>query len=72
MIESSAQGSQFTSSEFVAELRAHGILISMDGRGRCLDNAKMERFWWALKYEDIKIKEYVTACRSSALRGSMM
>ena len=42
---------------FVAELRAHGIQISIDGRGRCLDNAKMERFWWALKYEDIKIKE---------------
>ena len=53
-------GSQFTSSEFVAELRYHGIQISMDGRGRCLDNAKMERFWWALKYEDIKIKEYVS------------
>ena len=32
----------------------------MDGKGRCLDNAKMERFWWALKYEDIKIKEYVS------------
>ena len=59
-IFNSDQGSQFTSSEFVAELRAHGILISMDGRGRCLDNAKMERFWWALKYEDIKIKEYVS------------
>ena len=59
-IFNSDQGSQFTSSEFVAELRAHGILISMDGRGRCLDNAKMERFWWALKYEDIKIKEYIS------------
>ena len=59
-IFNSDQGSQFTSSEFVEELRAHGILISMDGRGRCLDNAKMERFWWALKYEDIKIKEYVS------------
>jgi hypothetical protein len=32
----------------------------MDGRGRCRDNAKMERFWWALKYEDIKIKDYVS------------
>ena len=59
-IFNSDQGSQFTSSEFVTELRAHGILISMDGRGRCLDNAKMERFWWALKYEDIKIKEYIS------------
>jgi len=59
-IFNSDQGSQFTSAEFVSELRNHGIQISMDGRGRCLDNAKMERFWWALKYEDIKIKEYVS------------
>ena len=59
-IFNSDQGSQFISSEFVEELRVHGILISMDGRGRCLDNAKMERFWWALKYADIKIKEYVS------------
>ena len=59
-IFNSNQGSQFTSSEFLTELRNHGIQISMDGRGRCLDNAKMERFCWALKYEDIKIKEYVS------------
>ena len=32
----------------------------MNGRGRCRDNAKMERFWWALKYEDIKIKDYAS------------
>ena len=43
-ILNSDQGNQFTSSEFVAELRAHGILICIDGRGRCLDSAKMERF----------------------------
>lgn len=60
VIFNSDQGSQFTSAEFIAELRAHDIQISMDGRGRCLDNAKMERFWWALKYEDLKIKEYVS------------
>lgn len=59
-IFNSDQGSQFTSSEFVGELRNYGVKISMDGRGRCLDNAKMERFWWALKYEDIKIKEYLS------------
>jgi putative transposase len=59
-IFNSDQGSQFTSAEFVGELRSCGTQISMDGRGRCLDNAKMERFWWALKYEDIKIKEYVS------------
>ncbi len=57
-IFNSDQGSQFTSNEFVNALQEEGIQISMDGKGRCLDNAKMERFWWALKYEDIKIQEY--------------
>jgi len=59
-IFNSDQGSQFTGKEFTNELKSHNIQISMDGRGRCLDNAKMERFWWALKYEDIKIREYVS------------
>jgi len=59
-IFNSDQGSQFTSAEFIHELREYGIRISMDGRGRCLDNAKTERFWWTLKYEDIKIREYVS------------
>ena len=54
----SDQGSQFTSTEFTEVLIREGIRISMDGRGRCLDNAKMERFWWSLKYEDIKLKDY--------------
>ena len=58
-IFNSDQGSQFSSSEFIAEHRTHDIPIRMDGRGRCLDNAKMERFWWALKLEDIKIKESI-------------
>ena len=43
---------------FVKVLKNHQVKISMDGRGRCLDNAKMERFWWALKYEDFKLKDY--------------
>ena len=59
-IFNSDQGSQFTSEEFISELQKHNIQISMDGRGRCRDNAKIERFWWALKYEDIKIKDYVS------------
>ncbi len=59
-IFNSDQGSQFTSSAFVGELRNYGVKISMDGRCRCLDNAKVERFGWALKYEDIKIKEYLS------------
>ena len=57
-IFNSDQGSQFTSKEFTDELKAYGIRISMDGRGRCRDNARMERFLWALKYEDLRIKEY--------------
>ena len=59
-IFNSDQGSQFTSNAFTGMLEASSIRISMDGKGRCLDNAKMERFWWSLKYEDIKIREYIS------------
>lgn len=59
-IFNSDQGSQFTSREFTEILEKGGISISMDGKGRCLDNAKMERFWWALKYENIKIMDYLS------------
>lgn len=44
------QGSQFTSKKFTGLLESHGIKISMDGRGRCLDNIFIERLWWTLKY----------------------
>ena len=64
-IFNSDQGSQFSSSEFVAVLRAQGIQISMDGQSRCLGNVKMEGFWRTLKYKGIKIKEHV-CLRSSA------
>jgi putative transposase len=50
-IFNSDQGSQFTSTEFVAALQKRGVLISMDGRGRCLDNVFIERLWRSLKYE---------------------
>ena len=52
------QGSQFTSDDFTGVLKSHGISISMDGRGRCLDNIFVERFWRSLKYEDIYLKGY--------------
>ena len=45
------QGAQFTSSEFTGALRQRQIRISMDGRGRCLDNVFIERLWRSLKYE---------------------
>ena len=50
-IWNSDQGSQFTSSEFLAPLQQRGISISMDGRGLALDNVFIERLWRSLKYE---------------------
>lgn len=51
------QGSQFTSSAFTGLLRHHEIRISMDGRGRCMDNIFIERLWRSLKYEAIYLTE---------------
>jgi putative transposase len=50
-IWNSDQGSQFTSADFLAPLKQRGISISMDGRGRALDNVFIERLWRSLKYE---------------------
>jgi transposase InsO family protein len=50
-IWNSDQGSQFTSAEFLAPLKERSIAISMDGRGRALDNVFIERLWRSLKYE---------------------
>ena len=47
------QGSQFTSFEFTALLKNAGVAISMDGRGRCMDNIFIERLWRSLKYEAV-------------------
>lgn len=52
------QGAQFTSEDFTDILKAYGIKISMDGRGRALDNIFIERLWRSVKYEDIYIKDY--------------
>src|SRR3954452_19694585 len=52
-IFNSDQGSQFTSDRFTGELVTHQIAISMDGRGRCMDNIFVERLWRSLKYEEV-------------------
>ncbi len=52
------QGSQFTSSVFTESVLDNGIRLSMDGKGRCIDNVFIERLWWSVKYEDVYIKEY--------------
>jgi putative transposase len=54
------QGSQFTSEAFTGVLLAAGIAISMDGRGRALDNIFVERLWRSVKYEDIYLKGYAS------------
>lgn len=52
------QGSQFTSFAFTNVLKGAGIKISMDGKGRCLDNVFIERFWRSLKYECVYLKAF--------------
>jgi len=52
------QGPQFTSEAFTGRLQAENILISMDGRGRALDNVFVERLWRTVKYEDVYLKDY--------------
>ena len=57
-IFNSDQGSQFTSEIFTQKLKSYNIDISMDGKGRALDNIYIERFWRSLKYEDIYLNDY--------------
>jgi len=54
------QGAQFTSSDFTNLLTHAGIRISMDGRGRALDNVFVERLWRTVKYEEVYLKDYTT------------
>jgi putative transposase len=59
-IFNSDQGSQFTSTEYTGILEKHNITISMDGRGRALDNIFVERLWRSVKYEEVYLKSYET------------
>ena len=54
------QGSQFTSPEWTSRLESLGIAVSMDGKGRWMDNVFIERLWRSLKYEDIYLRGYAT------------
>ena len=60
------QGSQFTSAEFTQELKDRGIQISMDGRGRALDNIFVERLWRSVKYENVYLNCYETILETQA------
>ena len=54
------QGSQFTSDEWIAPLKAAGVAISMDGKGRWIDNVFIERLWRSVKYEDVYLRAYAS------------
>lgn len=67
LIFNTDQGSQYTSMEFTGKLKDHGIKISMDGKGRAMDNIFIERLWRSVKYEEIYVQEFksVEQLRSS-------
>lgn len=58
LIFNTDQGCQFTANAFTGRLEAAGVKVSMDGRGRCLDNVFVERLWRTVKYEEIYLKDY--------------
>ena len=64
------QGSQFTSLEFTGVLKAANVLISMDGKGRWMDNVFIERLWRSLKYECVYLHAFETASETRAGIGS--
>jgi putative transposase len=57
-IFNSDQGSQFTAAAFTGRLESRGIAVSMDGRGRALDNVFVERLWRSVKYEEVYLRDY--------------
>ena len=64
------QGVQFTCEAFIGALSDQGIRISMDGKGRCLDNIFCERLWRSLKYEEIYLKAYETVAEAKREIGN--
>ena len=65
-IFNSDQGSQFTATAFTSQLEAQGVAISMDGRGRAIDNVFVERLWRSVKYEEVYLKDYVDGWQAEA------
>lgn len=63
------QGVQFTCEAFITMLSDQGIRISMDGKGRCLDNVFCERLWRSLKYEEVYLKAYATTAEAKTEIG---
>jgi putative transposase len=64
------QGSQFTSDDFTDTLKRHAITISMDGKGRYMDNIFVERLWRSLKYEEVYLNAYATVAEAKTGIGA--
>jgi putative transposase len=64
------QGIQFTAAAFIEQLESEGIQISMDGKGRFLDNIFIERFWRSLKYEEVYLRAYETVVEARSSLGT--
>src|SRR6202030_3880077 len=67
-----AGGSQFTSDDFTGTLKRHGVMISMDGKGRCMDNVFVERLWRSLKYEEVYLNAYESVAEAKAGIGAWL
>jgi putative transposase len=65
-IFNSDQGVQFTSREFTGRLESAAVAISMDGKGRCLDNVFVERLWRSVKYEEVYLHDYTSGVECHA------
>ena len=66
------QGSQFTSQSFTGLLLEHDIKVSMDGKGRCMDNVFVERLWRNVKYEEVYLKAYQKVPEDRAAIGEYL
>lgn len=66
------QGSQFTNEAFTNVLKERGVKISMDGKGRYLDNIFVERLWRSLKYEEVYLKGYANGFEAVAGIGKYL
>ena len=69
-IFNSDQGSQFTAAAFTSRLESQGIAVSMDGRGRALDNVFVERLWRSVKYEEVYLRDYVDGWEAQERLGA--
>src|SRR3954454_24362109 len=66
------QGSQFTSDDFIGVLKKSQIKISMDGKGRCMDNVFVERLWRSLKYEEVYLHAYASVSEAKSGIGAWL